>query len=73
MNWIQVVLKEIWLLFSNAKAKKPSSIFISFDESKWNYESMKPNLSQKAMKLASNDNYFTEEHHIYTYTLYSKL
>ena len=51
MNWIQVVyckLKEIWLLFSNAKAKKPSSCFTSLDES------MKANLGQKVMK-------FTEE------------
>ena len=51
MNWIQVVyfkLKEIWPLFSTAKAKKLSSFFTSLDES------MKANLSQKAMK-------FTEE------------
>ena len=50
---IQVVyfkLKEIWLLFSNAKAKKPSSFFTSLDES------MKANFSQKAMKLGPNDN-----------------
>ena len=31
---------------------------------------MKPNLSQKAMKLAPNDNYSTEEHHIYTFIHY---
>ena len=58
MNWIKVVyfkLKEIWMLFSNAKAKKPSSFFTSLDER------MKANLSQKAMKLGPNDNYFTEE------------
>ena len=48
-------LNEIWLLFSNAKAKKPSSCFTSLDES------MKANLSQKAMKLGPNDTYFTEE------------
>ena len=43
------------MLFSNAKAKKPSSFFTFLDES------MKANLSQKAMKLVPNDNYFTEE------------
>ena len=43
------------MLFSNAKAKKPSSIFTSLDES------MKSNLSQKAMKLGPNDNYFSDE------------
>ena len=36
-------LKEIWPLFSPTKAKKPRSFFTSLDES------MKPNLSQKAM------------------------
>ena len=48
MNWIQVVyfqLKEIGPLFSPTKAKKPRSFFTSLDES------MKPNLSQKAMKF----------------------
>ena len=36
MNWIQVVyfkLKEIWLLFSNAKAKK-TELFFYFPSSK---------------------------------------
>ena len=28
---------------------------------------MKPNLSSKVMKLAPNDNYFTEEQHTYAY------
>ena len=58
MNWFQVVyfkLKEIWPLFSTAKAKILSSLFTSLDKS------MKPNLSQKAMKLGPNDNCFTEE------------
>ena len=58
MNWIQVVyfqLKEIWPLFSTAKAKILSSFCTPLDES------MKPNLSQKAMKLGPNDNCFTEE------------
>ena len=53
-NWIQVVyfkLKEIWPLFCPANAKKQSSILLPFRQSKWKYESMKPNLSQKAMKL----------------------
>ena len=41
----------IWPLFSIAKAQKPSSFFL-----------MKANLSQNlALKLAPNDNYFTEE------------
>ena len=76
MNWIQVVyfkLKEIWPLFSTAKDKKRACFLLPFRQSKWKYEIMKPNLSQKAMKLAPNDNYFTEEHHTYTYILYSKL
>ena len=55
INWIQVVyfkLKEIWPLFSIAKAKKKALFFF------W----MKVNLSQNlALKLAPNDNYFTEE------------
>ena len=57
MNGIQVVyfkLKEIWPLFSPAKAKKPSSFFTSLPPK---YESMKPNLSQKVTKV----NFFTEE------------
>ena len=44
MNWIQVVyfkLKEIWPLFSNAKAQKTSSFFTSLDESFWNEISVK--------------------------------
>ena len=52
-NWIRVVyfkLKEIWPQFSTAKDKKPSSL-----------KAFEWNLSQKALKLASNDNYFTEE------------
>ena len=59
MNWIQVVsfkLKEIWLLFSIAKAKKLSSFFTSL----WpKHESMKANLIQKAMKLGPKDNWGT--------------
>ena len=56
MNWIQVVyikLKEIWLLFSIAKAKKKKtgSFFL-------NERIPSPNL---ALKLAPNDNYFIEE------------
>ena len=61
MNWIQVVyfkLKEIWPLFSPAKAKKPSSFFTSLPPK---HESMKPNLSQKVRKLVPNDDCFTEE------------
>ena len=54
MNWIQVVyikLKQIWSLFSIAKAKKQARFF-------W----MKANLSQNlALKLAPNENYFTAE------------
>ena len=42
------------MLFSNAKAKK-RAFFTSLEES------MKANLSQKAMKLGPNDTYFTEE------------
>ena len=53
------------MLFSNAKAKKPSSFFTSLRPK---HESMKPNLSPKAMKIAPNENYFTEEQQIYTYT-----
>ena len=56
MNRIQVVhfkLKEIWSLFSIAKAKKMGSFFFFW---------MKANLSQNlALKLAPNGNYFTEE------------
>ena len=53
ISWVEFKLfifqlKEIWPLFSPTKAKKPRSFFNSLDES------MKPNLSQKAMK-------FTEE------------
>ena len=50
MNWIQVVyfkLKEIDLYFPLLKPKK-TGVF-----------RMKANLSQNALKLASNDNYFT--------------
>ena len=64
VNWIQVVyfkLKEIWPLFSTAKNKKRALFLLPFHQSKWKHESMKANLSQKALKLASNDNYFTEE------------
>ena len=54
MNRIQVVylkLKEIWPLFSIAKAKKTVSFF-------W----IKANLSQNlALMLAPNENYFTDE------------
>ena len=45
MNWIQVVyfkLKEIWLLFSNAKAKKTGLFFTSIPPK---HEGMKANLS----------------------------
>ena len=48
MNWIQAVyliLKEIWSLFSISKAKKYGLFFTSLDES------MKANLSQKAMNF----------------------
>ena len=48
MNWIQAVyfnLKEIWPLFSISKAKKKGAFFTSLDES------MKANLSQKAMNF----------------------
>ena len=58
--------------FPLLKTKKRAHFLLPFLQSKWKYESMKPNLSQKAMKLAPNDKYLTEEHHIYTYTLYSK-
>ena len=65
MNWIQVVyfkLKVIWPLFSPSKAKKPRSFLLPFRQIfEWKHESMKPNLSQKAMKLGPNDNCFTEE------------
>ena len=40
------------------KPKKSSSLFTSLPPK---YESMKPNLSQKAMKIGPNDNCFTEE------------
>ena len=50
--------------FDPAKAKKIELVFYFPSAKAWNYESMKPNLSQKAMKLAPNDNYLTEEHHI---------
>ena len=59
MNWIQVVyfiLKEIWPLFSPPKAKKPSSFFTSLPPK---HESMKANLTQKAMKLGPIDNWGT--------------
>ena len=53
--WIEFKLfVSKWKRFSPAKAKKPSLFFTSLDES------VKANLSQKAMKLAPNDNYFTE-------------
>ena len=61
MNWIQAVsfkLKEIWLLFSIAKTKKPGSFSTSLPPK---HESMKANLSQKALKLCPDDNCFTEE------------
>ena len=48
-NW-----KRFDLYFPPAKAKKPRSFLLPFYQSKWKYESIKPNLSQKAMK-------FTEE------------
>ena len=64
MNWIQVVyfkLNEIWPLFSTATDKKKQARFLHpFRQSKWKHESMKANLSQKALKLGPNDNYFTE-------------
>ena len=73
ISWIEFKLvyfklKKIWLLFSNAKAKNPSSFFTSLDES------MKPNLSQKAMKLAPNDNYMSifvsSTSYFYIYTIF---
>ena len=63
MNWIQVVyfkLKEIWPLFSTAKDKKWALFLLLFCQSKGKHESMKANLSQKALKLGPNDNCFTE-------------
>ena len=62
MNWIQVVyfkLKGIWPLLAPAKAKKTSSLFFtSLPPNLW----MKSNLSANlALKLAPNDNSFTEE------------
>ena len=60
MNWIQVVyskLKEIWPLFAPATDKKKKSpVFTSLPQK---HESMKPNLTQKAMKLGPNDNWGT--------------
>ena len=44
-----------------AKDKKKGSFFTSFHQCKWKHESMKANLSQKAVKLGPNVNYFTEE------------
>ena len=71
MNWIQVVyfkLKEIWPLFSTTKDKKKKKkkkkrvrFLLPIRQSKWKHESMKANLSQKALKLGPNDSYFTEE------------
>ena len=69
-NWIQVLyfkLKVIWPLFSPAKAKKPARFLLTFRQSKWKYESMKPNLSQKAMKLAL---YIIYIQHVYIYINY---
>ena len=62
VNWIQVVnfiLKEIWPLFSTSKDKKRGCFLLPFRQSKWKHESIKANLSQQVLKLASND--FTEE------------
>ena len=70
MNWIQVVsfkLKEIWQLFSIAKAKKLSSFFTSLLPK---HESMKANLSQKAMKLGLNDNWGTGRYLLIEFKLF---
>ena len=40
---------------------KKGLFLLPFRQIKWKLESMKANLSQKSLKLASNDNYFTEE------------
>ena len=43
--------------FPLLKTKKRAHFLLPFRQSKWKYESMKPNLSQKVTKV----NYFTEE------------
>ena len=49
------------LYFPLLKTKKLARFLLPFHQSKWKHESMKANLSQKVLKLASNDNYFTKE------------
>ena len=58
--WIDfMLLISNWKRFDPAKAKKMELVIFTSLPPK--YESMKPNLSQKAMKLGPNDNCFTEE------------
>ena len=67
--WTEIMLfisfwKRFDLYFPLLKTKKTGSFFTSLlpkQMKTWKYESMQANLSQKALKLASNDNYFTEE------------
>ena len=54
-----------WKRFDPAKAKKIELVFYFPSAKAWKYESIKPNLSQKALKLASNHIYIIYIHHIY--------
>ena len=53
-NW-----KRFDLYFPLLKPKNQARFLLPFRQSKWKHESMKANLSQKAMKLAPNDNYMS--------------
>ena len=64
ISWIEFKLsisnwKRFECYFPLLKPKKRARFLLPFRQSKWKYESMKPNLSQKAMKLAPNDSYMT--------------
>ena len=71
-NW-----KRFDLYFPLLKPKNRARFLLPFRQTKWKYESMKPNLSQKALKLAYHIHtyiyiyiYIYRSSYIYIYTIF---